>query len=189
MQTTLLEPEPVALTPSEAIELFVFGKPEPAGSKKSMPIYRKGGKPVIVNGRIMVNTIDDNPNSKGWKQEVKAAAFSVYRGQPMEGPLRLTLVFIFVRPKCHFGTGRNEDKLKPSAPEWFGHVTKPDTLKVTRGVEDALTGVVWKDDCQVVQESLMKCYGPTAGVLIRIERFAPTEFETELYRLAAAGGG
>lgn len=164
-----------------AIEFFVFGKPEPAGSKRSLPIYGKGGKPVMKDGRVIVNTVDANPKSKGWQQEVKAAAFAAYGSEPMEGPLRLTVMFFMVRPKSHFGTGKNASFLKASAPPWFAHTTKPDTLKVTRGVEDALTGIIWRDDCQVVQESLMKCYGSTAGVLIRVEQYEPTVVEFQMY--------
>lgn len=32
----------------------------------------------------------------------------------------------------------------------------PDVLKLARGVEDALTGIVWRDDAQIVNESLSK---------------------------------
>ena len=38
----------------------------------------------------------------------------------------------------------------------------PDVLKLARGVEDALTGIVWRDDAQIVNESLNKVVGAAA---------------------------
>ena len=38
--------------------------------------------------------------------------------------------FRFVRPKSHYGTGRNAKKLKPSAPPH--HTQKPDATKLLR---------------------------------------------------------
>jgi Holliday junction resolvase RusA-like endonuclease len=37
-------------------------------------------------------------------------------------------------------------------------------------VEDALTGIVWEDDSQIIDERLTKRYGTPAGVLIVVER-------------------
>ena len=53
------------------------------------------------------------------------------------------------RPKSHFGTGKNADKVKQSAPVF--PATMPDIDKLMRAILDGLTDAqVWLDDGQVV---------------------------------------
>ncbi len=126
----------------------VHGRAEPAGSKKGF--LHPATKQVMVT--------DANPRAKSWKQEVASAAAAAYRGPLLTGPLSVAFVFFVTRPKGHYRTGSNAHLLKDSAPE---HPTvRPDLLKLARGVEDALTGVVYTDDSLIVDERLMKMYGP-----------------------------
>src|SRR4051794_25363456 len=112
------------------VELTAIGKPQPAGSKRAVPMGERWG------------VIDDNPKSKDWKQIVaRAAAEQTQLMELLTGPLEVHFVFYVQRPRGHFGTGRNVAKLKDSAPSF--PATRPDVLKLARGVEDALTGVVW----------------------------------------------
>jgi Holliday junction resolvase RusA-like endonuclease len=73
-----------------------------------------------------------------------------------EGPLILTISIYRSRPKGHYGTGRNEGCLRMSAP--FYPTTQPDTTKLVRGIEDAMTGVVYRDDAQIVHQKARKSY-------------------------------
>jgi Holliday junction resolvase RusA-like endonuclease len=82
----------------------------------------------------------------------------------LEGPLGLAVVFNITRPKGHFGTGRNAGALKDSAPYW--PTVKPDATKLLRGLEDALTGVVWRDDAQVVEQAVTKRYAEREGARV-----------------------
>jgi Holliday junction resolvase RusA-like endonuclease len=66
-------------------------------------------------------------------------------------------VFVLARPRSHYGTGRNADRLRATAPAW--PCSRPDATKLLRAVEDALTGVVWRDDGQVVVQTARKVYG------------------------------
>lgn len=134
------------------IDFVVAGIPQPAGSKKI--VTARGGARV---GRPIL--IDDASNrSRGWRKTVAAAARDAMEGrEPLEGPLSLMLVFSMPRPAYHFGTGRNADTLKPSAPA--RPTVKPDVLKLARLVEDVLTGIVYLDDAQIVFETLTKRYG------------------------------
>lgn len=147
------------------ITFTVIGLPKPAGSKRAFAL-KKGG---VYTGRAVVT--DDCKTSRDWKTDVKHAAVAIYQREPLACAVRLTLVFVLPRPRGHFGTGRNVGVLKPSAALF--HVIKPDVLKLARGVEDALTGIIWKDDSQIVEEYLEKRYtqpGETpGGVQIRIE--------------------
>lgn len=68
---------------------------------------------------------------------------------PFLGAIELNLIFYMPRPKSHFGSGRNENVLKASAPKY--HTKKPDLDNLIKFVKDALNGVYWKDDCQIYQ--------------------------------------
>ena len=52
--------------------------------------------------------------------------------------------------------------------------TRPDTSKLVRGAEDALNGVIWKDDAQVITIIATKAYcdGP-GGAVITITEVLP----------------
>ena len=47
-------------------------------------------------------------------------------------------------------------------------ISKPDVLKLARGVEDALTKILWLDDAQIVYEVIQKFYGPQPGCFVTI---------------------
>lgn len=152
------------------VAFTIYGKPEPAGSKRAFAV-RKGGE---LTGRVAV--MDDNPKGKGWQsavrwaavdamlhqphdQEIHADDAATYNGNPLplHGALSLVVMFYVRRPKAHYGTGRNAEVLKPSAPK---HPTsKPDTTKLIRAVEDAMTGLVYRDDAQIVEQYACKRYG------------------------------
>ena len=150
------------------IVFTVYGKAAPAGSKRSLVPIDKFGNPYRSKktNRIVVNTVDANPKSKGWKNQVANEAARHMTGPLITGPVKLELTFFMSRPLAHYGTGRNAGNLKASAPRY--HTIKPDVLKLARGVEDALTDVVWKDDSQIVLEPLSKEYGERPGVWVQI---------------------
>lgn len=142
----------------------VNGKPAPGGSKKTVGLT-KAGKPLIV---------DDAKGNASWRRKVaKAARAQVGDATPIEGvALKLTCIFRLTRPKHHYVGGNVErDVLKASAPAW--PIGRPDPVKLVRSTEDALTGIVWKDDAQVCHQVVIKYYIDTSdslpGVYIRIE--------------------
>src|SRR4051812_44229719 len=127
------------------LEFTVHGRPQPAGSKKGFFNPR--------TSRVVI--VDDAKNSRPWKQQVAGAALDAMGDTPMlNGPVELAVTFFLARPKGHYGTGRNADTLKPSAPEY--PTVKPDATKLLRAVEDAMTGIVWRDDAQVVTQRAYK---------------------------------
>lgn len=150
------------------IEFAVIGQQATQGSKKVVPIFNKAG-PVMVGGRPLTRAVEDNPRTAEWRQEVAHAARQVVGADAplIGGPIALRLEFVRPRPKEHWGTGRNKDRLKPSAPKW--PTGKPDLTKLTRAVEDALKGVIWCDDSQVVRQEIAKDWGEYFCVKVTIE--------------------
>ena len=84
----------------------------------------------------------------------------------MRGPVAMTFVFYFARPRGHFGIGRNINRLRASAPEHM--TTMPDVDKLVRCTLDALVGVLIKDDAQVVNLGAGKRYGEPERAEIRV---------------------
>ena len=68
----------------------------------------------------------------------------------------VVLNFCFLRPKSHYGTGKNKKKLKPSAP--VAHTIKPDLDDLVILALDALNGVCWRDDSQITNIVAKKTY-------------------------------
>lgn len=150
-----------------SVSFFAPGKPEPAGSKRAFVL--KGGAHA---GRAIIT--DANAKAKPWQQTVKHAAMEVYRGDPLQGPLQLDITFTLLRPQSHYGSGKNADKVKDSAPKY--PMSKPDALKLARAVEDALSGIVYVDDAQIVSEHLFKVYGPRQGAKIEVAPYEESLF-------------
>ena len=109
-----------------------MGKPAPQGSKRSL------------GGRVM---IESSKRCKPWRQDVRHAALDLtpeaWRA-PL--PMKVEVAFLFNRPKADY---RVNGEQKPTAPH---HLTKRvgDVDKLCRVLLDAMTGVVFNDDCQVV---------------------------------------
>lgn len=161
-----------------ALTFCVYGKPATQGSKRAIPATREDPdgvrRPVMrENGLPIFNMVDDNPRLRSWRADVSSTAreqMDVEFGRdfvPIKTAVMLSMVFYRPRPKGHYGTGRNADKLKDSAPAY--PTTKPDTLKLARAIEDALSGVVYHDDAQIVSHSIEKRWGASYQVMIQVE--------------------
>lgn len=97
-----------------------------------------------------------------WKQTVALAATAhVGRGRHQEqGPLAVELEFELRGPKVRKRQHRHATSLRTG-----------DLDNLAKGVLDGLNGVLWRDDCQVVELRARKTYaapGAVPGVLIRV---------------------
>jgi Holliday junction resolvase RusA-like endonuclease len=146
------------------ISVEVLGEPAPKGSMRAM----------LVRGRAIMIPGGSRENEKALKAWAKAIRDRVgpALGDPVaplysEQPLELGLVFRLVRPKGHWGTGRNSDKLKPAAP--LHPSVKPDIDKLARSTLDALTGLLYDDDARIAVLTVVKQWVQTSaqqGVVI-----------------------
>jgi Holliday junction resolvase RusA-like endonuclease len=122
------------------LHFVVYGVAQPKGSAKAfMP---KGARfPTVTN---------DNPKGRGWQQLVAdgaSRAIAECGWRILDDAVRLSVAFYLPRPKKY-----QRRSVEPR------HLTKPDLDKLTRGVGDALTGVAWRDDSQVVELITLKRY-------------------------------
>ena len=69
---------------------------------------------------------------------------------PIPGPVMVNIRFHIQRPKSHFGTRG----LRIAAP--VNHAQRPDVDNLIKAVFDALNGIAWVDDTQVIEVSARK---------------------------------
>lgn len=134
------------------LSFTVYGVAAPAGSKTAG---------VSKSGKVFVR--DDAKKGKPWRQNVAQAAGEAMNGTGLlDGALELRLTFYVPRPKSHYGA----NGLRPSSPLY--PTKRPDVTKLIRAVEDALTGIVWRDDAQVVRQHATKLYGEPARAEVKV---------------------
>lgn len=130
------------------IHFTVPGEPVAQGSMRA------------YQGRVIQGSDKGHRERLGnWRTDVRAEAFKAMNTAPPHGgAVHVDATFYYGRPKAHYGTGRNADVLKPSAPSM--KVGKHDIDKLARSLLDALTSVVFLDDDQVTSLMVTKNWCP-----------------------------
>ena len=106
----------------------------------------------VVNGRAYTPA-----KTKGYEEAVTAAVLEVWTGEPIGGaPMKMRVNFYMPFPKSY-------SKRKRSALRLTEHIQKPDLSNLVKAVEDACTGVVYKDDAQVYYVEASKKWQGEAG--------------------------
>lgn len=148
------------------ITFFIPGIARPGGSKKAFAIRNRSGAIVTrQNGSPVIVITDDAKGNKEWKQQCAVFAKQAYQGPPLTGPLKVRFEFFRTRPKVHF---RSNGDIKEAAKQ-FRPISKPDVTKLIRAAEDALTGICWVDDSQIVDQKGGKWFSDTPGCKVTIE--------------------
>ena len=95
-----------------------------------------------------------------WRKKISAECAD--RVSVMSGPVDMDMRFVLAKPRT----------VKRDQP-----IVRPDLDKLVRAVLDALTGVAYEDDSQVVRLSAAKQYGPRPGVFISLRAFVEPDDE------------
>jgi Holliday junction resolvase RusA-like endonuclease len=141
----------------EVARIWVPGIPRPGGSKTSQVIFRGGQIVMNAKGRPLITTRDaGGEKTAAWKDTVSFYAREQFKFAPLLCELKVGFIFYLPRIGSHYGTGKNKGVLKASAAIF--HTVKPDKTKLTRSTEDALTGIIWKDDTQICDGFQTKFY-------------------------------
>jgi Holliday junction resolvase RusA-like endonuclease len=132
------------------IHTFVPGTPVPQGS---VDVYR--GRVVSVKAPL-----------REWRRTVRTATLARHQGEPLDGPITVTLVFQLEPPQ---------------RPRWWAPAVKPDLDKLIRAVLDSLSttkdrktkvkipGVI-TDDARIIHITATKTYHGKPGVMITINQ-------------------
>ncbi len=127
------------------LEFKIIGQPVPKGRPR---FFRAGG---LVGAYTPKKT-------RSWESIVRGQAVSYRPKYLWEGPIIMTLTFMMPRPK--------------SLPKKIIHHTKkPDLDNLAKSIKDALQGIIYRTDSQVVILNLEKKYALSeSGVMVRIEK-------------------
>lgn len=104
-----------------------------------------------------------------------AAQQAMQGGALLEGPVRTLLRMTLAVPASW-----SRKKQEQAMAGLIRPTTKPDADNVVKAIFDAINGVVWRDDVQVVELGVTKFYGAVPGVSVRIEEIAPAAVQQEL---------
>jgi crossover junction endodeoxyribonuclease RusA len=122
-----------------------------------LPVTQGSKRAYVVNGRPVLAE-QAGSQLKAWRYAMAMAAGDTHHGPLLEGPVAVTLTFGLLKPA--------------SAPKrrrtWPIAARSGDVDKLARAALDALTGVVFADDAQVVELRVSKDYGlPGVEVEVR----------------------
>lgn len=133
---------------SESVHITVYGHPEPQGSFRAL-------KNKYTDKAVLTQS---NKRMLPYRQMVSQTAMVEVRGRKAEKhvPVELSVIFYLAKPKS---ASRNR--------QWPS--VKPDTDKLVRCILDALTGIAYVDDGQVVRLHAEKLYGEPERTEIRVK--------------------
>lgn len=112
-----------------ALEVFIPGKPAAQGSKRHV-----GGGRLVEQSKAVAP----------WRTLVAWHVAQEWTAAPLDGPIDLEVEFVMPRPSA------TPKRRTPPA------IRRPDVDKLLRALLDAVTGVLWRDDSQVVQVFMTK---------------------------------
>ena len=125
---------------SNRLEFTIIGEPKPQGRPRKS-----------FMGGIF------SPTTEHKERVVSAAHKLKLEGNYFDCAVEVEIAYYFKRPKSHYGTGRNADKLKASAPDY--HTKRPDLDNLNKAILDAIGDAnLWKDDSLVCELVSSKHY-------------------------------
>lgn len=139
------------MTITKSIQLFIPGNPVPQGRPRA---YVRGKHASVY----------EDAKSKDWKHVIAVHARAWLLGNDIkEGDwklidtaIKLEITFKLLRPKSVSAKKRPEP------------ITRPDLDNLVKAVKDALSGVLWRDDSQVIELEAKKIYNNPPGVDITV---------------------
>lgn len=123
----------------------------------AVPVAQPRARATAINGRARMYEAKKSHPIHDFKASVRMAAAQVYKGPPLEGPLSMSLCFVFA-------SKTNKRRLKD---------TRPDNDNLAKGVCDALNQLLYADDGQVSHLTVEKWHaakGEQPHVDVRIAR-------------------
>jgi Holliday junction resolvase RusA-like endonuclease len=109
------------------------------------------GRPRFSRGKVYTP-----PKTKEFEKLVRKMASEQYRNGPLRDAVSMTVVFIIKKPKS----------VKREYP-----TVKSDLDNYIKSLCDALNGIAFVDDSQIIEINASKKYGPVGGIFVDIESY------------------
>lgn len=136
---------------------FEYWVPGPPAAKGSMSAY-----PMRIPGSDKYRCVmtHDSADVRKWQDQIMLASKHRYpRADVCIGPIKVALQFAVPRPRSHIT--KDGARLRKNAPAHPTLHSTKDVDKLARCILDALTGVFFKDDSQVIDLYASKAYAST----------------------------
>ena len=144
------------------ISFTVYGTPVPQGSMRA-----------FFNPKTQrMQKWDSNKSLKPWRQQLTLCAIEALKahgGEMIAKPaaVRIAVCFYLEKP-----ASVPKSRTLPTV--------KPDSLKLTRSVEDSLSGIIYEDDSQVTDHVIAKRYGSPERAEVQVEIVESTVYKPEI---------
>lgn len=143
------------------IKFTVPGFPRGKGRSRSFAKKLKSGK--VISGQYA------DEKTVNYEAFIKLQFVQAYPGfVPLEGPVGMVVEAYFSIPKSA-SKAKRDDMLKGDTRP----TRKPDLSNIEKAIEDALNGVAYVDDSQVVDRIGQKWYALLPRVEVRLMRIVP----------------
>ena len=114
------------------------------------------GKPVPQKRHRMGRGFSYDPSAPD-KKRVRTELILANRLRYIhKGDVSMFITFHMQRPKSHYRTGKYKEFLKKGSP--YKHTSKPDIDNLIKFIMDCCSGILYKDDNQVVNITANKQY-------------------------------
>ena len=117
----------------------------------------------------------DPPRCRAYKEKVGIYAKAIMRGrEPLDGPVKMIVTVSRGVPKSWSKKKKAEAMAGTVYP-----TTKPDIDNILKGLMDALKGIVWRDDAQVISVEASKEYAEHPRVWVHVCKGVEREQDSE----------
>lgn len=138
------------------VQFFVPGKPQ-----------GKGRPRAVARGKFV--RMYTPAKTATYESTVALAASQAMAGrEPFTGPVEALMTMVLPVPSSW-----SRRKQADATAGLVVPTTKPDMDNVVKAVFDAVNGIVWTDDVQVVGLRVRKVYGATPGVQVIVSPYVP----------------
>lgn len=117
------------------------------------PVAKGRAKFAVINGQAHAYTPAKTVHYEAGVAMMGKAAMA--GKQPLEGPLSVTLFAQFMTPK----RGKKDGDY---------HTGRPDADNLAKAANDALNGIVWRDDAQIASMQVIKTYANSPKLVIEV---------------------
>ena len=138
------------------------------------PKPKERPRAAIIGGHARIFT---PKATEAYEKELRTAWIRANGEAPEEGPLRIRIYFGLPIPK----SATKANKLQMVTRQVFP-TKKPDLDNLAKAVMDALNGVAYKDDSQIVTVLTKKNYGEMPYVKVILSDEQPKEGDTDAGR-------
>lgn len=166
VEATLMPDPTVIDEPADGypvVRFKVAGAAAPQGSKVAFNMKNKAGQ--VVGRPVMKETSKRIAQFRTDVAEMASHAMADH--PPIPAPVLLDVTFVFLRPKSHYLMGGGLNKTGLATPAPVGHQLG-DLSKLVRAIEDAMTGTVFRDDCEITTTTSRKRWGIHAATYITV---------------------